>query len=359
MGWPGSVSVRAGLTPASQWSSPRWPSSRPTGRRVWPSWSAPPRSCRRPESWCSPTPNAATSAPPWRPTPGVGRRRPMAADAVTASPYLGFGSLESAARRRRDPRSRRVRPGGHLQPGGRDGATGTGRRPDRGAVHRRRGSRGEPRLSPRSGSVGVVVGATLGAAVPDVSGLGGPVLVPGVGAQGGRPEDLAGLGGAKPGQLLPAVSGRCCGPARSRPQCARRPRRSVTRSPIWPDRAIRDTRDTPWARNPAGFDSVGCLAAPAPRPGSLTSVHEKHPARAPSGRGGRFGRGGRNRPVPVPKSPFGRRFDVVVLRVSARKQGRVRFRRRAWVRSSSLADVPGPGKTKKLMRRRNPWPFPS
>ncbi len=60
--------------------------------------------------------------------------------------------------------------------------------------------------APQPGSVGVVVGATLGAAVPDVGGLGGPVLVPGVGAQGGRPEALAGLGGAKPGQLLPAVS---------------------------------------------------------------------------------------------------------------------------------------------------------
>ena len=39
-----------------------------------------------------------------------------------------------------------------------------------------------------------------------MSALGGPVLVPGVGAQGGRPEALGGLGGAKPGQLLPAVS---------------------------------------------------------------------------------------------------------------------------------------------------------
>ncbi len=57
----------------------------------------------------------------------------------------------------------------------------------------------------RPGSVGVVVGATL-ADPPDVSALCGPVLVPGVGAQGGRPDALAGLGGALPGQLLPAVS---------------------------------------------------------------------------------------------------------------------------------------------------------
>ena len=56
-----------------------------------------------------------------------------------------------------------------------------------------------------AGSFGVVVGATL-ADVPDLGALGGPVLVPGVGAQGGRPEALRGLGGAQPGTLLPAVS---------------------------------------------------------------------------------------------------------------------------------------------------------
>ena len=55
------------------------------------------------------------------------------------------------------------------------------------------------------GYVGVVLGATVFQA-PDVSALGGPVLVPGVGAQGGRPEALGGLGGAVPGQLLPAVA---------------------------------------------------------------------------------------------------------------------------------------------------------
>ena len=59
--------------------------------------------------------------------------------------------------------------------------------------------------SPEPGSVGVVVGATL-STPPDVSALGGPVLVPGVGAQGGRPDALLGFGGARPGQLLPAVS---------------------------------------------------------------------------------------------------------------------------------------------------------
>ena len=41
--------------------------------------------------------------------------------------------------------------------------------------------------------MGVVIGATLNQ-VPDLSALDGPVLVPGIGAQGGRPEALAGLG---------------------------------------------------------------------------------------------------------------------------------------------------------------------
>jgi orotidine-5'-phosphate decarboxylase len=70
---------------------------------------------------------------------------------------------------------------------------------DQAAVVNRSASASEP------GYVGVVLGATVFEA-PDVSRLGGPVLVPGVGVQGGRPEALGGLGGAVPGQLLPAVA---------------------------------------------------------------------------------------------------------------------------------------------------------
>ncbi|SKW26106.1 orotidine 5'-phosphate decarboxylase [Mycobacteroides abscessus subsp. abscessus] len=55
------------------------------------------------------------------------------------------------------------------------------------------------------GSVGVVVGVTV-TDPPDLTSLGGPVLVPGLGAQGGKPEDLRGLGGATASLLLPAVS---------------------------------------------------------------------------------------------------------------------------------------------------------
>ncbi len=130
---------------------------------------------------------------------------PLAADAVTASPYLGFGSLQplldlAAANGRgvfvlaatSNPEGASVQ---RALSGARTVAQSVV--DDAAAVNRA--------ALPQPGSVGVVIGATL-EQVPDVSDLGGPVLVPGVGAQGGRPEALGGLGGARPGQLLPAVS---------------------------------------------------------------------------------------------------------------------------------------------------------
>jgi orotidine-5'-phosphate decarboxylase len=133
---------------------------------------------------------------------------PLAADAVTASPYLGFGSLQpllqlAAARGRgvfvlaatSNPEGATVQ---HATVEGAGGRTVAQAIVDA-AAETNRAAR------PGPGSVGVVVGATA-AAIPDVSALGGPVLVPGVGAQGGRAAALAGLGGAAPGQLLPAVS---------------------------------------------------------------------------------------------------------------------------------------------------------
>lgn len=128
---------------------------------------------------------------------------PLAADAVTASPYLGFGSLrpllEVAAAHNRgvfvlaatsNPEGPTVQ---RADTGGRTvaqlivdhvAAANAGAQP---------------------GSVGVVVGATV-LDPPDLAEIGGPVLVPGVGAQGGRPEALAGLGGAASNQLWPAAA---------------------------------------------------------------------------------------------------------------------------------------------------------
>lgn len=129
---------------------------------------------------------------------------PLAADAVTASPYLGFGSLrpllDLAAENARgvfvlaatsNPEGVTVQR-----------ATTAGRSVAQSVVDE---AAAENRRVAGPGAVGVVLGATV-TEPPDVSALGGPVLVPGVGAQGGRPEALAGLGGAQRGQLLPAVS---------------------------------------------------------------------------------------------------------------------------------------------------------
>ena len=132
---------------------------------------------------------------------------PLAADAVTASPYLGFGSLrpllEVAAAHDRGVfvlAATSNPEGATVQRADADGRTVAQLIVDHVASVNQGAAR--PRAA---GSVGVVVGATVLQA-PDLSALGGPVLVPGVGAQGGRPEALAGLGGAAPQQLLPAVS---------------------------------------------------------------------------------------------------------------------------------------------------------
>jgi orotidine-5'-phosphate decarboxylase len=131
---------------------------------------------------------------------------PLAADAVTASPYLGFGSLrpllEAAAANDRGVfvlAATSNPEGATVQRATFDGRSVSQLIVDQARVVNRSATGSEP------GYVGVVVGATVFEA-PDVSELGGPVLVPGVGVQGGRLEALGGLGGAAPGQLLPAVA---------------------------------------------------------------------------------------------------------------------------------------------------------
>jgi orotidine-5'-phosphate decarboxylase len=128
---------------------------------------------------------------------------PLASDAVTASPYLGFGSLrpllDTAARHGRGVfvlAATSNPEGASIQRATMDGRTVAQSIVDAVSAENRSGG---------AGSIGVVVGATL-SEVPELGALGGPVLVPGVGAQGGRPDALKGLGGAAPGTLLPAVS---------------------------------------------------------------------------------------------------------------------------------------------------------
>ncbi|MEN3224404.1 orotidine-5'-phosphate decarboxylase [Mycolicibacterium porcinum] len=133
---------------------------------------------------------------------------PLAADAVTASPYLGFGSLQplldTAAAHGRgvfvlaatsNPEGASVQ---RAMAGSRTVAQSVV--DDVASVNR---SAANQAAGPSTGSVGVVVGATV-TDLPDLSALGGPVLVPGVGAQGGRADALGGFGGAR--LVLPTVS---------------------------------------------------------------------------------------------------------------------------------------------------------
>lgn len=109
---------------------------------------------------------------------------PLGSDAVTVSPYLGFGSLDPALSLAKDNHrgvfvlSATSNPeGAQLQRiTAADGRTIAQTMVDEAAA-RNAGS--------GLGSVGVVVGATLTEA-PDLSALNGPILMPGVGAQGGE-----------------------------------------------------------------------------------------------------------------------------------------------------------------------------
>ncbi|WP_445263113.1 orotidine-5'-phosphate decarboxylase [Pseudokineococcus sp. 1T1Z-3] len=134
---------------------------------------------------------------------------PGAADAVTASPYLGLGSLRPAL----------------------DLAASTGRgvfvlaltsNPEGASVQHARDEDGRAVAAGvargvaaenaaavaqgRLGSVGMVVGATTGRAAEqlglDLAATGAPLLAPGLGAQGATPEDLARVFGPARRQVL-------------------------------------------------------------------------------------------------------------------------------------------------------------
>ncbi|MGH3713048.1 MAG: orotidine-5'-phosphate decarboxylase [Micromonosporaceae bacterium] len=131
---------------------------------------------------------------------------PLAVDAVTASPYLGFGSLSpmidiAMAHRRgvfvlaltSNPEGQTVQ---HARnPDGRTVAQTI--LDDVAALN--------AEAAPM-GSVGVVVGATVGDTGHDLSTVNGPLLAPGLGAQGATPEDLRTVFGSAVDTVLPAYS---------------------------------------------------------------------------------------------------------------------------------------------------------
>ncbi|MBW0089211.1 orotidine-5'-phosphate decarboxylase [Pseudonocardia sp. KRD-184] len=129
---------------------------------------------------------------------------PLGADAVTLSPYLGFGSLDpalaaaDAAGRGVFVLARTSNPeGAGVQLATLDGRSVAQGMVD-GAAERNAGA--DP-----LGSVGVVVGATTEHGL-DLGALHGPVLAPGLGAQGAGPADIAARFAGVRGVVLPAAS---------------------------------------------------------------------------------------------------------------------------------------------------------
>lgn len=125
---------------------------------------------------------------------------PLGSDAVTVSPFLGFGSL--------DPALELAAAGGRgvfvlaatSNPEGAQVQTAVGAG-GRSVAQTMVDEVAARNAGAEFGSVGVVVGATL-AAAPELAGLNGPILMPGVGAQGGGPASVREL---VPADLLAAV----------------------------------------------------------------------------------------------------------------------------------------------------------
>jgi orotidine-5'-phosphate decarboxylase len=133
--------------------------------------------------------------------------RPLGVDAITVSPYPGLGSLAPALD------AARAHGGGVFVLALTSNPEGRALQTCRDTVTGRTVAQqvfdevatvnaGNYPL----GSVGVVVGATTGAAGHDLSRLNGPVLAPGLGAQGAAPDDLRTAFGDLDGVVLPILA---------------------------------------------------------------------------------------------------------------------------------------------------------
>ena len=130
---------------------------------------------------------------------------PLAADAITLNPYLGFGSLRSAIDLARE-QGRGVY------------VLALTSNPEGAEVQRAEASDGrtvarsildaaaEANADVEYGHVGLVVGVTVGPTDLDFASLGGSILAPGFGAQGGTVDDLEAVFGSAVSSVLPASS---------------------------------------------------------------------------------------------------------------------------------------------------------
>ena len=129
---------------------------------------------------------------------------PLAVDAITASPYLGFGSLTpmiDSARRHGCGVFVLALTSNKEGPEVQEARTGAGTVADVVLDHLRELNRGADPL----GDFGAVVGATIDGGDHRLD-INGPILAPGYGAQGGTLADLHRIFGASARHVLPSTS---------------------------------------------------------------------------------------------------------------------------------------------------------
>jgi orotidine-5'-phosphate decarboxylase len=138
----------------------------------------------------------------------LGDASPLAADAVTAHPYLGLGALAPLVRlaaangrgvlvvaRSSNPEGRGLQ----------QAVTSDGTGVEDMLLAGIAALNGAPDIP--TGTVGAVIGATLPPSRFPLSQLGGVILAPGLGAQGAGPADVAErFAGCRPGTVLPSSS---------------------------------------------------------------------------------------------------------------------------------------------------------
>jgi orotidine-5'-phosphate decarboxylase len=134
---------------------------------------------------------------------------PLFSDALTVSPYLGYGSLRPAVELARESGAGLFvlaltsnPEGGEVQHAVRTGEGGGRNVGATVLAHLAAENAGEEPL----GSFGAVVGATLGDLSSYDLAINGPLLAPGIGAQGATPADLPRVFGAALRNVVPNVS---------------------------------------------------------------------------------------------------------------------------------------------------------
>ncbi|MET7539822.1 orotidine-5'-phosphate decarboxylase [Streptomyces sp. NPDC005507] len=134
------------------------------------------------------------------------KHSPLFSDALTVSPYLGYGSLKPAVDLARESGAGLFvlaltsnPEGGEVQHAVRADGRNVGATM---LAHLAEENAGETPM----GSFGAVVGATLGDLSSYDLDINGPLLAPGIGAQGATPADLPGVFGSAARNVVPNVS---------------------------------------------------------------------------------------------------------------------------------------------------------